>query len=1010
MEADAPPTDPIAREMDRMTRPHTPPSFTPTRSVLLLLARVGAAGVALAALVAPLSLPSAARADDKDKKEEKPKEPPTNDPQEILRRIREEAAKAGVDVNKPAPPPAQPAAQPPAQPPAQPAAQPSAQPATPPPATPAAAAPTGPPAPAPISGLKSTPGAGPQPPRPGMPGVPGQPQMPAVPGLPNAAPAAGGINPVTNVNPADAIQGDVFNFNFTEPVDLTLLVTYVRDALDLQIIFMDGGLAGQKIFLNSPVTVKREQVLYFLTMLLEQKEYTLIQDRTGIYLVLPKNQITGSKPAASEFSTTRIIRTPNIKPSSLQTAIQGLINSNRGGQTAGVQPIYMDDLGLIIVTESPRVLMLIEEFISTLVAERSDLRFFRFELQNISAASARDRVLELLGVQSQRLGGAPVGQPGQPVPIAGPTSNITNLGERITIDPASNALLLRGRADERSLLNDLLAVVDVPNSMLTRWYPVGLKTSEAVASAGAAEQLGSITSFESSESGGRGGGIRAGQAQQPGQLVGGVGSSQSAPSAGAGFTIYPEAGGFFYRGTESQHRRVAALVESMRGISADEVVTYEFYKLRHGKAEDVAEVIQNLLSNSAPSGNRGGLLGSDLGTRNRRTANPPRGVNEPRAAASANQPGAENSVADLEGADVFVLADEPNNQVVVKAPAKLQPQFRRLIDRIDLRRPQVYIDAKIVAVNEGDDFRLAVEAQQIIGQFAFNTNFGLGSLTTGTGTSQTGGLTSVKNPVTNLPGITAALIRSKDVPFIVTALARDTRGRIIASPQLLVDDNTEAEISSIEQQPTSTTTQQQGNAQVSGFAGFEDAGPRLTVKPQISDGGYLRLEYTLELSSFTGSGTSSLPPPRQKNEIRSESVTIPTDATIVIGGLTLENVGKTIVKVPLIGDIPLVGQLFRDESETKRRTTLYAFITPKIMRDPSFADLRLLTKAPLVLVDLPAEFPPPRPERIDILDTARWESEQTREDQDNAAPRPQPASPELGAPVRRDPPMHADPE
>lgn len=968
----------------------------------VIVARAGAVGLALTALAAPLAMTeSTAQADDTAKKPEKPPEPPTNDPKEILRRLAEEAAKAGVDTTKPNPPAAPAAAPVPTPTPApaakQPEKQPEKQPAFATPGKPADSAP------APIGGLKPTPGA--------IPGQPIRPGMPQPVGAPQPLPAASATTNIPNANPADAIQGNDFNFNFTEPVDLTLLVTYVRDALNLQIIFMDGGLAGQKIYLNSPVTVKRDQVLYFITMLLEQKEYTLIQDRTGIYMVLPKNQITGSKPMAAEFSTTRIIRTPNIKPSSLQTAVQGLINANRGGQTAGVQPIYMDELGLMIITESPRVLMLVEEFVLTLVSERADLRFFRFELQNISAASARDRVLELLGQQTQRFAGQPQ-QPGQPVQLAGPTSSITNLGERLTIDPASNAVLLRGRDDERKLLNDMLSVVDVPNSMITRWYPVGLKTSEAVASAGQAEQLGSVNSFESSESGGgRGGsGLRVNQQQQPGQILGAA-ASQSNVASGAGFTIYPEAGGFFYRGTESQHRRVAALVESMRGISADEVVTYEFYKLRHGKAVDVAEVVQNLLSNSAPSGNRGGLLGNDLGTRNRRTAQPPRGVNEPRAA--ANQGAPDNSVSALEGADVFVLADEPNNQVVVKAPAKLQPQFRRLIDRIDLRRPQVYIDAKIIAVNEGDDFRFAIEAQQIIGQFAFNTNFGLGSLTTssgGTTPTTSGGFTSPKNVATGLPGFTAALIRSKDVPFIVTALARDTNGRIVASPQLLVDDNTEAEISSIEQQATSTTTQQQGNAQVSGFSGYEDAGPRLTVKPQISDGGYLRLEYTLELSSFTGSASGSLPPPRQKNEIRSESVTIPTDTTIVIGGLTLENVGKTVVKVPLLGDIPLVGQLFRDESETKRRTTLYAFITPKIMRDPSFADLRLLTKAPLALVSVPAEFPPPKPERIDILDTSKWEAQRKLEEVAEKNKQPAVVSPEQGVPVRRDPPQHSDPE
>ena len=108
------------------------------------------------------------------------------------------------------------------------------------------------------------------------------------------------------------------------------------------------------------------------------------------------------------------------------------------------------------------------------------------------------------------------------------------------------------------------------------------------------------------------------------------------------------------------------------------------------------------------------------------------------------------SLGEIESEDVFVIADEPNNQVVVKAPLKLQPQIKRMIDKLDLRRPQVYIEATIVAISDSKNFRLAVEAQQIIGQFAFATNFGLGAYETA------GDFLSRRLPVTNLQGITAA--------------------------------------------------------------------------------------------------------------------------------------------------------------------------------------------------------------------------------------------------------------
>ena len=201
-----------------------------------------------------------------------------------------------------------------------------------------------------------------------------------------------------------------------------------------------------------------------------------------------------------------------------------------------------------------------------------------------------------------------------------------------------------------------------------------------------------------------------------------------------------------YRGTDAQNTRVAQLVESLRDIGADQVTTIEFYKLKHGKAADVADIVQNLLSNSSGSGNRGSLLGRGLGGGRSNTTRPSStsgssssstssGFGSRTSGTSGSAFGSggggvnSDSLTSVDGADVFVLADEPNNQLLVKAPAKLQPQFRDLISKIDLRRPQVYIDCKIIVVTSNDSFRLAVEAQQIIGQFAFNTNFGLGSLT-----------------------------------------------------------------------------------------------------------------------------------------------------------------------------------------------------------------------------------------------------------------------------------------
>lgn len=806
---------------------------------------------------------------------------------------------------------------------------------------------------------------------------------PPVTSVPQPAPVS---TPAPGVShSASSLDGPVpegmVRLEFTDAVDVLLLVKFVRESLDLQLIVMDSGLVGQKVTFTDPIMIKREKLLPFLVEVLESKDYTIVQNATGIYVVQPRAQ---TQPAIGDgpFMTTRIIRTPNMRPSQLQTVITNLLAGARGPAAgpAGA-PTYMDDLGVIIMTDTPRVTGLVQSLVDELVKERTNVDYTRFELNHIAASSARDRVLELMGQATQRISINP-GQPGQPAPIpTAPVTSTSNLNERLTVDPSSNALWFRGREDETRMVADLLHLVDVANALVSRFYPVGLSTAEAVANAGTKEQLGGVTTFESSS--GRGGTLGAGASRVNTGGIGGPGAATD--FTGAGFVLYPEAGGFIYRGTPAQHERVQSLIAGLKDLSERDKVAIEFYKLKHGKAEDVASVVQNLLTNSTPSGNRGGLLGRDLGggntNRNRTNPRQPNQPNQPAAAAAAGAGGEAPGLGEINGEDVFVIADEGNNQVVVKAPAKLQPQFKQLIQRIDLRRPQVYLDAKIVVVSSTEGLDVTTEVQQIIGQFALNTNFGLGSLTSTSGTTTTGGLTSPKIPNTGLSGVTAALIRSKDVPFLINALARNVDGRVVATPQLLVDDNSEAEIKSKDQQPTSTTTLgTNGQNNTTSFGGFEEAGPSLKIKPQIADGGYLRLEYEIELSSFTGSPSGGLPSPKQTNNVKSESVTVPTDQTIVVGGLVSENAGKTILKIPLLGDIPIVGELFRDTSITKTRTNFFVFITPKIMRDPSFADLRLITSKPLVALDLPSELPPAEPVRIDVLDTAAVQTRQRETD------------------------------
>jgi general secretion pathway protein D len=202
--------------------------------------------------------------------------------------------------------------------------------------------------------------------------------------------------------------------------------------------------------------------------------------------------------------------------------------------------------------------------------------------------------------------------------------------------------------------------------------------------------------------------------------------------------------------------------------------------------------------------------------------------------------------------------------------------------------------------------------------------------------------------------------------LIINATQTNTDVRILSTPQLLVNNNEESTIASVSEQPFNEISQgNNGGQNIETFGGFEEAGTTLTVTPSISNGGFIRLVYDIEFSNFTAAqGIEGSPPPRDRNTL-SGTATIPSNGTIVLGGITVEDVRDTILKVPFIGDIPLVGELFRRTSKINNRSKLYVFLTPRIMTDPNFNDLKLFSQGPQAEMELEDGLPELEPAIID---------------------------------------------
>ncbi len=766
--------------------------------------------------------------------------------------------------------------------------------------------------------------------------------------------------------------GEMVTLNqFAEPIELKALVEYVAETLQINVVGSDA-LTGS-VVINAPVTVPKDELLMLLASLLEQQAFTIVLDQSGFYRILESNKVQPNF-TMGELATTRLIATPTLKPSSLQDAVAKQFGDPQSGQPMG-RVAFLDDLGIIVITDTPRRVKAMEEFIARLLEQKRQQTFQRFELDHVSAATARQRAIELIGqVQpnygQQGQGGVPV-----PVPMPGggtPAASLNNLADRLTIDAQGNALIFRGTEEESVELRSVLSVIDVPSTLEVRSYFAGSAAGE-ISKIASGFGLGSVQQIDTAAGGvdpSTGMPMPNPAAMMPGGDPSQHGGSGGGASGGPTMVVDIGRGRILYYGTPTQHTTLERLIKLFD--TQQDAVAIEFYKLKNAKAEEVAELLNGILNNQAVSANNallsgGGYVQRSRGRgRNRTEENLYINPSQQQNLGGANRG---DSVRLGAGEDVFVLADVSNNQVVVKAPQKLQSDFEQLIVKLDLRKPQVYIEAQIVAVSATDDFRLAFETQLINANGTggvLNTNFGLGTF--GGSATTPGNILSPKTVATTLSGFTGAIIKSDQVPIIINALARQTSSRILSSPQILVDNNEEAEIVSLEEQPTTSTTITTGNPSQTAFSGYEEAGTTLFVTPQISEGNYVRLDYEIELSNFIGAGTDGVPPPKQTNKINSKSVTVPSDQTVVIGGFELKREGKSVVKVPLLGDIPIIGQLFKDDNKNSGSTRLYVFLTPRILRDPNFRDLILLTQGPQVTAKIDKDDPTITPRTIDLVE------------------------------------------
>ncbi|WP_225088194.1 type II secretion system secretin GspD [Pectobacterium colocasium] len=290
--------------------------------------------------------------------------------------------------------------------------------------------------------------------------------------------------------------------------------------------------------------------------------------------------------------------------------------------------------------------------------------------------------------------------------------------------------------------------------------------------------------------------------------------------------------------------------------------------------------------------------------------------------------------------DISIKAHEQTNSLIVNAAPDIMRDLEQVIAQLDIRRPQVLVEAIIAEVQDADGMNLGVQwANKNAGTTQF-TNTGLPITTMIAGADQyrrDGTLnTATSSALSSFNGIAAGFYQG-NWSMLMTALSSNSKNDILATPSIVTLDNMEATFNVGQEVPVLAGSQTTSGDNVFQTVERKTVGIKLKVKPQINEGDSVLLEIEQEVSSVADAASSSSTNLGATFNTRTvnNAVLVSSGETVVVGGLLDKSTNESASKVPLLGDIPVLGYLFRSNSQETKKRNLMLFIRPSIIRDRS---------------------------------------------------------------------------
>jgi len=295
--------------------------------------------------------------------------------------------------------------------------------------------------------------------------------------------------------------------------------------------------------------------------------------------------------------------------------------------------------------------------------------------------------------------------------------------------------------------------------------------------------------------------------------------------------------------------------------------------------------------------------------------------------------------------EVIITADKATNSLVITASPQDYHILERVIKKLDIKRPQVFVEAAIIEISMDKLRELGVDwfAGGKVGNSAIFGSSG----TTNTLYPILTGLGEGSLPAALATGLVFGILgdtfefgglQFPSLGALLLAMKKDSKVNILSTPHLLTTDNEEAEIVVANNIPIITQKLVSGESSTlnqSFSIERKDVGITLRITPQITEGNFVKLNIYQEVSGLlTDSSTSQsdIGPTYTKRSAKT-TVVVKNNKTVIIGGLIKDNTTHSVVKIPFLGDIPLLGRLFRYDSDKGEKTNLVIFLTPHIIRE-----------------------------------------------------------------------------